>query len=124
MRLTIDQKSLDGNYHHVDNHATLTQLGETLRLIYEEKNGAYVTLDISSTRALLRRKDQWITQGEFDIKHKTDMKIINEHGTVILDIETLDFKVDRSQFFMKYHLIQNHQIIDVHEFKCTWDAEV
>ncbi len=124
MKLTISQKSLDGSFQHVDNHATITYLGDSIRLLYEEKQGALVTLDISKQTVTLRRNDRWITQGEFDLKEMTQLHIVNEHGTIIVTIQTVDLLVENGQFFMKYHLIQDDQIIDVHELQCTWDAEV
>lgn len=124
MKITISQKSQDDTYLFVDDHATMTYSDANMRILYEENDGALVTLDITKDAVMLLRKDRWITHGEFDINEMTQMHIVNEHGTIIVNIQTVDILVEKNQFYMKYHLIQDNQIVDVHELQCTWDAEV
>lgn len=124
MKITISQKSLDDTFLHVDKYATLSHSDDKLHILYEETEGALVTLDITEKTVLLQRRDRWITHGEFDIDEMTQMHIVNEHGTIIVSIQTVNILVEKNQFYMKYHLIQDNQIADVHELQCTWDAEV
>ena len=109
---------------HVDEQANLVNLGDHYRFSYVEKTGAYVTLDVAQKHVVLKRQNQWVTVGSFVLDEQTTLQVVNEHGTLVMDVITHDIVLSKNQFYMKYDLIQEGQVIGSHEYKCEWDVEV
>lgn len=124
MKLSVLQKSQDDTIRHVDNHATMVDLGDGYRFSYVEKTGAFVTLDVSQQHVVLKRQNQWVTLGTFVPNTTTTMHVVNEHGTLVMDVITHDVVLSKHQFYMKYDLIQEGHVVGSHEYKCEWDVEV
>lgn len=124
MKLTVTQKSQSGQSVNVDNLATIVDVGDYVRIMYKEKNGAEVSMDIMSHELLLTRNDAWVTKGTFHRDVQSALHVTNEHGTLIFDVDVEEMWRRENTFYIRYRLSQSGNGVDTLELKCWWEPEV
>ncbi|MEG0326852.1 hypothetical protein H9L01_02515 [Erysipelothrix inopinata] len=72
----------------------------------------------------MKREDSWITLGSFHQTETTELSITNEHGVVAFNIKVESMKIESNFIYIRYHLKQNDEIIDILVFECWWEPEV
>ena len=121
--IKVKQTSNDLSVEHTDALAEKIKHNDYVRFTYMEENGAYVTLDIMDDTVSLRRRDKGMTHGTFKLNEKTELRVINEHGDLVFDVNLVSLDFDGSNFEMKYKLIHLNIEIDQHQFQLNWNTE-
>ncbi|CAM3695528.1 DUF1934 domain-containing protein [Erysipelothrix urinaevulpis] len=117
----VEQKTVDEHLFIEDHEAVVVSGDSYHRVIYKEKDGVDVVLDISPNEVSLKRYGEWLTHGLFSSNNKSYLSVNNELGTLNIDIALMDLKYDKQSLLLKYNIEDEEGIVSEHEYICRWN---
>lgn len=123
-KLKVSQNNLIENKEQVIFEGLAQVIKEDFyKVRYQEKDKTEVELNINESYGSLRRNGEVSTLINFNLDSLDVCKVTTSFGDLLMDVNTLEIKLEKSNIFLYYELLEAGAIVGKFQLRLEWENE-